>query len=151
MTNIQDNEKQVVDLDYLHDLAKGNTKFVQEMIDTFVLENPKEIAAIGKAISNKDFEQIRQTAHFLLSSIPFVGLDKVIESEVCAIENTAADRAALKTNTTFHPGEAADEISVNDESALQKIKLLFATVKETCSKAHKELTNTDHQPNSPEK
>ncbi len=78
MTNINDNVKTVINLDYLLDLAKGNIKFVQEMIDTFLIENIKEIEVLEKAVHSKNFEAIKQAAHLLQSSIPFVGLDKII-------------------------------------------------------------------------
>lgn len=118
MTNINGNLTKVTNLGYLLDLSKGNTLFVKEMIDTFLIENPKEILSLGNAIRAKDFEAIRQTAHLLQSSIPFVGLDKIIEKEVYEIESMAS------TKTT-----------------IEKIESLFLKVKEVCEKAHIELRN----------
>ena len=77
MTSSNRDIKKVTNLDYLEELSKGNVQFVKEMISTFLEENPKEMEALEKAIQSKDFESIRQRAHFLQSSIPFVGLDRV--------------------------------------------------------------------------
>ena len=119
MINSMDEVKRVTNLDYLLDLSKGNTQFVREMIDTFLEENPKEIESLEKAIQSNDFEAVKQTAHLLQSSIPFVGLDKIIETEVYEMEKIAADK-----------------------SAMQKIETLFSKVKDVCERAHLELKNS---------
>ena len=143
MKNINDIKK-VTNLDYLLDLSKGNTQFVQEMLDTFLIENPKEIESLEKAIQSKDFEAIKQTAHLLQSSIPFVGLDKIIESEVYEIEEIAADKSVVK-KIEILPNDRSEfqkiEISLTDKSAFQKIELLFSKVKDACEKARLELKN----------
>lgn len=119
MSNATPDLARVTNLDYLLDLSKGNSQFVREMIDIFLIENPKEIETLENAIRNRNFEAIRQTAHLLQSSIPFVGLDKRIEGEVYEIEKMAADKAAI-----------------------QQIERLFSKVKETCERAHLELQVT---------
>jgi HPt (histidine-containing phosphotransfer) domain-containing protein len=116
MINNKRNFKKVVNLDYLLSLSKGNTKFVKEMLDTFLEENPKEIDSLEKAIQSKNFEAIRQASHLLQSSLPFVGLDKVIEGEVYEIERLAIDKTDI-----------------------QKIESLFLKVKENCANARLEL------------
>jgi HPt (histidine-containing phosphotransfer) domain-containing protein len=114
------------------------------MIDTFLEENPKEIESLEKAIQSKDFEAIKQTAHLLQSSIPFVGLDKIIESEVYEIEEIAADKSVVK-KIEILPNDKSEfqkiEISLTDKSAFQKIELLFSKVKDACEKARLELKN----------
>ena len=126
--------KKVTNLDYLTGLSKGNTQFVKEMIDTFLAENPKEIALLKTAIQNRNFEDIRQAAHLLQSSIPFVGLDKIIETEVYEIEEMASGTAVLKKI----------EIRPADVAALRKIEQLFSKVKEACERACKELVKPVH-------
>ena len=121
MINRSKDFKKVVNLDYLMSLSKGNTKFVKEMLDTFLEENPKEIAGLDQAIQLKNFEAIKQASHLMQSSLPFVGLDKIIEAEIYEIERLAIDG-----------------------SDLHKIEELFLKVKEFCEKACVELKNTDH-------
>jgi len=38
-----DSSKEIVNLDYLNKIAKGNKNFVKEMIGIFLTENPEEI------------------------------------------------------------------------------------------------------------
>jgi len=129
MSPIKNDIKNVINLDYLIELSKGNMIFIKEMTDTFLVENPKEIHSLEKAIRNRNFGHIKQSAHFLQSSIPFVGLDKIIENEVYEIERIAADRV------TLHKNESADS-SLSD---IQQIEKLFSKIKETCEKACLEL------------
>src|ERR1035437_2473223 len=152
MTNSNDDLKKVINLDYLLDLSKGNTQFVKEMIDTFLIENPKEIDSLEKAIQSKKFEAIKQTAHLLQSSIPFVGLDKVIESEVYEIEKIAVDKTVIKKIEIVHADKSEIqkiEIQSADKPSLQKIELLFSKVKEACENARQELRDSEHHQLSP--
>ena len=103
-------------LDYLNELAKGNKAFVEEMLGIFRVENPIEIEHLEKGITETDFALIKKSAHKMRSTIPFVGLDKLIGNEVSEIENLAAAN-----------------------SSIEKINALFIKVKETCIKAQEEL------------
>ncbi len=118
-TNNSFDSESVTNLDFLVELSKGNTGFVKEMISTFLTENIKEIGSLEEAIRSKNFEAIKQAAHLMQSSIPFVGLDKIIESEVREIEKLAARR-----------------------SDIHRIEQLFTKVKKACEKACVELKAT---------
>ena len=104
-------------LDYLFELAKGDMAFVREMVQVFLEENGNELYALETAIQAGDHEQIRQVAHKLRSSIPYVGLDLVIGDEVADVEEFA------RTN-----------------SDLQAIKDLFSKIKQVSQEAVKELS-----------
>lgn len=152
MTNNNNDSKKVTNLDYLLDLSKGNTQFVKEMVETFLAENPKEIGSLEKSIESKNFEGIKQAAHLLQSSIPFVGLDKIIENEVYEIEKVAADKSVLQKIEILPADKSVIqkiEIVAADKSALQKIELLFSKVKDACEKARKELKDTNSYELSP--
>ena len=120
MTNA--NNKKVINLNYLIDLSKGNTVFVQEMIQTFLVENPKEIKSLEDGIQKKDFEAIRQAAHLLQSTIPFMGLDKIIEKEISEIQKIAISMQA-------------------QSSEIKKIETLFYRIKNVCEIARQELSS----------
>jgi CheY-like chemotaxis protein len=112
----KEKNKKVVDLDYLNELSKGDKTFVKEMIALFLSENPEEIKSLETAIADRNNKQIETSAHKLRSTIPFVGLDKVIGEKVCEIEKLAGEKADIK------------EIESN-----------FVTVKNACEKACLEL------------
>lgn len=121
MTNAM-NEK-VINLKYLTELSKGNAAFVQEMIQTFLAENPKEVKSLEEGIQKKDFEAIRQAAHLLQSTIPFMGLDKIIEKEISEIQKIAMSRGG-------------------NNLEIEEIETLFSRIKEVCEVAYRELRST---------
>lgn len=116
MQSNSDNSKNVVNLDYLTVISKGDTKFVREMIKIFLIENPEEIKTMQNSIEEMNFESIKTIAHKLRSTIPFVGLDRVIEKEVAEIEVLAADKMGI-----------------------DKIRMLFDKIKKMCERACYEL------------
>lgn len=106
----------VVDLTYVKDLARGNKAFIKEIITLFLSENPLELTAIEKAINANDFEAVKSTAHKLKSTIPFIGLDKLVGTNVTEMESLAADKTSMA-----------------------QIRSHFEKVKQTCEKAYNEL------------
>ncbi len=86
------------------------------MITLFLSENPEEIHSLEKGILEKNFDAIKSIAHKLRSTLPFIGLDKVIEKEVVQVESLAAERSSI--------GEIED---------------LFTKIKAMCQKAWLEL------------
>ncbi|MGQ0828566.1 MAG: Hpt domain-containing protein [Bacteroidota bacterium] len=108
--------KQVINLDYLNGLAKGNTVFVKEMIDMFLEDNPEEIQNLGQSIQNKNYTLIKEIAHKMKSTIAFMGLSPLIENELSEIEQLAINK-----------------------SEINKIESLYLKVKEICDKAAEEL------------
>ncbi len=116
METDKNNPRKIINLGYLIGLSKGNNVFVKEMIDLFLSENPEEIKSLEKGILEKNYEVIKNTAHKLKSTIPFIGLDKVIQSEVSEVEKLASSK-----------------------SELPKIEKLFLKIKEMCERACCEL------------
>jgi len=114
MENFSD--QKVSNLDYLTELSKGNKKFIADMVGIFLEENPGEIALLEESIRNKNFDSIKAYAHKLKSSIPFVGINKIIDKDIAEMEDLAVKRTDL-----------------------EKIQLLFDTVKIVCEKARMEL------------
>lgn len=106
----------VTNLDYLKDIAKGDTIFIHEMISIFLEENPIEIKNLEQAISEQHFENIKATSHHMKSTIPFVGIDILIGKHLVDIEKLATSKTGIEI-----------------------IKTLFEEVKIVCDKAFLEL------------
>src|SRR5687768_15728076 len=83
----------VTNLEYLLKLSKGNNDFVRDMIRIFLEENPSEISTLEKAVEQRDFKLINAAAHKLRSTVPFVGIDKMISGEIAELEQLALDQA----------------------------------------------------------
>lgn len=106
----------VTNLDYLAELSKGNMQFVNEMIEIFLVESPLELGLLEKGVGEKNFDLVRASAHKMRSTIPFVGIDKIIMTEMVEIERLAS----------IH-------------SDFPKIEILFVKVKDVYLKAIEEL------------
>jgi HPt (histidine-containing phosphotransfer) domain-containing protein len=117
-----DEPEKMIDLNYLSSLAKGNKGFVKEMIAIFLNDNPAELRSLETGIAEQDFDKIKSIAHKLKSTIPFIGLDKIIGKEVLEMESLAADHSDLKG-----------------------IESRFKKVKEVCEKACLELEEVEVQ------
>ncbi|MCW3120169.1 MAG: response regulator [Chitinophagaceae bacterium] len=80
----------IIDLDYLHELAKGNKNFEMEMIRQFIVQVPAEIHSLKTAIDQKDFPAVTSIAHGLKSSVSFMGLALKLEPVLRQIEENAS-------------------------------------------------------------
>lgn len=114
------NPEKIIDLDYLSGLAKGNKKFVKDIISIFLTDNPSELKSLEEGIHEKDFDKIKSIAHKLKSTLPFIGIDKIIGKDVLEIETMAASKTEL-----------------------EGIKARFSKVKEACEKAYSELQEVE--------
>jgi HPt (histidine-containing phosphotransfer) domain-containing protein len=114
------NTNKIIDLSYLTALAKGNKDFVKEMVSIFLADNPVELKALENGIKENNFEKIKSVAHKLKSTLPFIGIDKLIGREVLEIESLGGTQSDL-------PG----------------IEERFKKVKDVCQKAYAELQETE--------
>lgn len=95
MENSNGTTGRVVNIDYLKQLSKGNTRFVEEMIRIFLSENPEEIRTLELAVTKQDYDLVRATTHKLRSTLPYIGLDKLVENEITEIEDLAEKRGSI--------------------------------------------------------
>lgn len=119
MENTNYSNGRVVNIDYLKQLSKGNTRFVNEMIKIFLAENPEEMRSLETAIKERDYIQVKATTHKLRSTLPYMGLDKVVEEEITRMEILAAK-----------------------QEGQEEIESLFLNVKQLCERACAELQTT---------
>ncbi len=113
-------ELKTCNLDYLYDLAKGDMGFVKEMIDVFLADNESELDNLEQKIKDKDFDQIRQIAHKLRSSIPYVGLEKIIGDEIVQMEELGSKGSDIKQITILF--KKIREISKDAIAELKDLK-----------------------------
>jgi HPt (histidine-containing phosphotransfer) domain-containing protein len=130
--------EKVTNLDYLVKLSKGNEQFVKEMIRIFLEENPGEITTLEKAIKEQDYSLINMAAHKLRSTIPFVGIDKIIASEISEIEQLALNKAGNPLMQDA-PEQKKPGFLPTDRELIKTIEKLFTKIKNICWKACDEL------------
>ena len=113
-SNVTSSES-IINHDHLKTLSRGNAKFIKEIIDIFLEQNPIEIDELETAINNKDFLTIRTVSHKMKTSIGFIGIDQLLP------ELTKIEKLAL------------------NESELNSIQSIFSQVKVVCAQARFEL------------
>lgn len=64
----------VTDLSFLKEQTRNNIPFIQEMINTFIKQTPKDLAALQKAMKAGNGEMIYKIAHTMSTSVGYFGL-----------------------------------------------------------------------------
>lgn len=87
---------EIINMQYLEDIAGGNTEFIAEMINLFFDQVPDKLDTISTAISKNDYETIAATAHKLKPIVGYVGMDPQALG-VRDIENDANKNGDMNT------------------------------------------------------
>lgn len=80
-----------VDLNYIRDLAKGNQKFIEQMLDLFLEQVPSELKQLQNEIKNSNFNNASTIAHKMKTSVGFLGISKFVEQDLELIENACKE------------------------------------------------------------
>lgn len=83
------NSKKVTNLNYLETLSNGNSQLVADMIKLFLSELTIEMKRMEKGIIENDFELVKLFTHNMKGTIRYVGLDKIIKTELIEMEKLA--------------------------------------------------------------
>lgn len=88
----------IYSLHKVNELADGDEDFVMSIITVFLEEIPEDLKGLEKAVSEKDYDQIRKLAHKIKPNVELMGM-----------EDTRANAYALE-NLGRHQGDF-DEIN----------------------------------------
>ncbi len=72
----------VINLDFLTNLADGNTDFVIKMLEIYLKQTPENLVELEHQLSQKNYSGLVSIAHKMRSSVPYVGLteaEKLLE------------------------------------------------------------------------
>lgn len=64
----------IIDLSYLKEVATGDTEFIIEMIDVFLLQTPGYIEQLTAAIDQKDWTKMADLSHKIKPTFTFMGV-----------------------------------------------------------------------------
>ena len=71
--------KPAVDMDHAREITDGDMEFLKELIEIFKADCPEKLAGISRAIKEKDFNALDETAHSLKGSSGNLGLTCLYE------------------------------------------------------------------------
>ncbi|WP_158267156.1 hybrid sensor histidine kinase/response regulator [Chitinophaga niastensis] len=110
--------QQLINMQYLHDLSKGDSAFEKNMLEQFITQLPEELSLLKKAVVAEDIAAIRATAHNLKTTVSFIGLEAHLYPILEQLEQ-------LQENN-YHPHLVAE---------------IFMTLKQLCLQAIQEAIN----------
>ena len=73
---IKSKEWGIIDYKYLNNVTKGDTRFMQELIEIVLVEIPKSLELINQYYTTEEAENLRKEAHKLKASIAIFGIEK---------------------------------------------------------------------------
>ncbi len=106
----------ITDLNYLHQMADGNSEFMRDFISMFLQHAPASLQEIQEGIRQNDWEKVRQAAHKLKPSLSYVGM-KQIHGLTARIEDYAKTRTHLDQIPAL-----ADEITHACQQAFKELE-----------------------------
>ena len=106
----------VINQEHLTELSRGNKKFKKEIIEIFIEQCPREIEELELAITHKDYETIRSTAHKMKTSTGFIGLTQLLP-EFTKLEDLS-----------------------NQSHDIEELKIVYGEIKKISQQAIQELT-----------
>ena len=80
-------------LDYLNEIAGGDTEFINEILETYLNEIPKDMQILHQAITSKDLSKVQKIAHKMKSSFRLLGLSDLHDASL-NLENAAKQEIA---------------------------------------------------------
>jgi len=112
-----------VDLNYIRDLAKGNQKFIEQMLDLFLEQVPSELKQLQNEIKNSNFNNASTIAHKMKTSVGFLGISKFVEQDLELIEN--ACKEVTESNALLSAYNRLEEIlnEVSNEVKEERVHL----------------------------
>ncbi len=100
----------------------GTPDLLGRIVDLFVIQTPKDVAAISASVESEDFESVRIAAHSIKSSAAYVGAqqfsERLAKLEIAARENDLAQCQQLVDAIDQHAEAVIDELlTVQDKVA----------------------------------
>ena len=84
----------LIDIYFLKEQVNGKMHAVKELIEIFIEDTPRDIEALGDAISKKDYILIEKISHQLVSSFSIIGITSAVQI-LKAIEYNASNQKEL--------------------------------------------------------
>lgn len=88
---MENNNKVLIDLSYLQEVASDNVEFMVEMIDIFLGQTPEYVSILSDAVDNQEWTKIAEMAHKVKPTLAFMGANEAKET-MASIESRARDK-----------------------------------------------------------
>jgi signal transduction histidine kinase/DNA-binding response OmpR family regulator len=110
----QETPQQLIRLQYLHELSRGDKAFERTMLQQFIAQLPEDLSRLEAAIITEDIAAIRSTAHNIKTTVAFIGLEPRLYAYLDPLEQLAADH--------YDPVHTAQQFEALKRIAIQALK-----------------------------
>jgi signal transduction histidine kinase/CheY-like chemotaxis protein/HPt (histidine-containing phosphotransfer) domain-containing protein len=107
-----------VSLDYLHQLSGNDKEFEREILKQFLEQVPAELSDLRTSIDQKNYDQVRRTAHSLKSTVGYVGLAAELHPYLEQIERDAVAQNGADFETNYDHVKSKCDLATHDVKAL---------------------------------
>jgi signal transduction histidine kinase/DNA-binding response OmpR family regulator len=107
-----------IQLNYLHQLSGNDKDFEKEILNQFLEQAHGELTHLGQSIKEKDFENVRRTAHSLKSTVGYVGLADELHPFLEKIEKDAVVQNEENFELNYSYVRSKCELAIADVKAL---------------------------------
>lgn len=113
----------VTDLSYLREFSGGNMKFMREMIEIFLNQNPIDLKNIDEAIKTNNIDSLRALAHSLQTSLGFIGFSDTLMAKLQEAEDLAYKKTDIETVK-----KNMKEIALNCHKAQKELQAILKEI-----------------------
>lgn len=85
-----------IDLSYIEALSNGDLAFEKEIVEIFIDQILQDLDLLNTNFSDGNFNQLKQSAHYMLPSISILGLENKLKMELEALDALDAPYKTLK-------------------------------------------------------
>lgn len=85
----------IIDLSYLEKSLAGDLEMLKQMIQLFINQSPEKVKLLNNSVSEKRFDIIKETSHFLKSTFSIMGLKSI--NDLIKIEQLSAEEKEYNT------------------------------------------------------
>lgn len=81
-----------LDFTYLNEISGGDQEFINDILETFLIEMPKDMENVSNGINNNDTQIIGKMAHKVKATLHLLGLEE-LKNHAFNIEQAAKNNA----------------------------------------------------------
>ncbi|MBC8984742.1 hypothetical protein H9X96_03015 [Pedobacter sp. N36a] len=85
-----------IDLSYIEALSNGDLAFEKEIVEIFIDQILEDLNLLNTNFNEGNFNQLKQSAHYMLPSISILGLENRLKTELEALDALDAPYKILK-------------------------------------------------------
>lgn len=84
---LKENDYKTIDLQYMKEISKGDEEYEKLVTEQFLKLVPEELESLTNAFENQHFNELKQIAHNMKTTISIMGLDGLINPHLDIIEH----------------------------------------------------------------